>query len=50
METRGKYSMCVSVSHIGGKTESIAVREISYREKLYIPAPCVSHTRVRLCE
>lgn len=42
--------MRVYVSHRGGKTESIAVREISYREKLYIPAPCVSNTRVRVCE
>lgn len=30
-------SMCRCVSHRGGETESMAVKEISYREKLY---PC----------
>lgn len=38
--------MCVSVSHKGEEIESIAVKEISYREKLY-PRAVRRHTSAR---
>lgn len=38
--------MCVSVSHNGEEIESIAVKEISYREKLY-PRAVRRHTSAR---
>lgn len=40
--------MCVSVSHSGGKTESIAVEEISYREKPYLHAVRQTHARASM--
>lgn len=46
--TRTTHLMSVSVSHSGGKTESTAVEEISYREKPYLHAVRQTHARASM--